>query len=204
MILIIGLFFVSCQKEEQTQKEKEIFVFPEVYKMESDSGFQIDRKGDLRFLDSLYSGYVETYYPGGSIKKRSSYYQGKKEGNNIAYFANGDTLFLRPYLHGKKHSEHYAWHENGQIRFHYIFENGLSQGNHKEWYPDGSVYQDLNYVDGYELGSQRVYRPDGKFKSNYVMRENGRKYGFLGLKRCAKIDSNTGNIDRYTGKKEEQ
>ena len=41
--------------------------------------------------------------------------------------------------------------------------------------------------------------PDGKYRSNYVITENGRKYGLVGLKRCKKIDGETENIDPYTG-----
>lgn len=206
--VVIGLFFFSCGYSNR-QPEGSITIplfdsltIPDIHKNAEDSLFLLTNNGILKYSGSPFSGYVSVLYSNGSIKEISSYSNGQKEGNTIGYSVEGDTTFLRPYHEGSKHGNHFGWYANGQQQFHYIFENGLSVGNHKEWHDNGQLYQDLNYVLGYELGLQRVWRKDGKLRSNYVMRENGRKYGMLGLKRCAKIDSETGNIDRYAGVKE--
>ena len=75
----------------------------------------------------------------------------------------------------------------------------MSQGTHKTWYRDGSLSSELNFKDGHEFGAQKVWRQDGKLKSNYVVRENGRRYGNLGLKRCKKLDGEDETIDPYRG-----
>ncbi|PIB37203.1 hypothetical protein BFP72_18210 [Reichenbachiella sp. 5M10] len=159
----------------------------------------MDHQGFSFLKDSLYSGYTIEKDRNGNLKKKSPYLNGKMEGTMIGYYPSGDTLYTRPYHLGEKHGIHRGYYPNGTLQFRYIFENGFSQGHHQEWYADGSQKMDLHYLDGKERGLQRVWRPDGKMKSNYVVRENGRKYGFLGLKRCSKIDSETQNIEPYTG-----
>ena len=167
--------------------------------LESDSSFLLSSDGRL-FLDSiLYSGYLVSYYPDGSLKSKKGVYHGKFEGDYISYYPSGQIYTLRPYHVGEKHGEHLGYFENGKLRFQYIFVNGLSEGTHRTWFENGDLKMEMNYENGKERGLQRVWRPDGKMRSNYVVRENGRKYGMLGLKRCAKVDSETGDIDPYRG-----
>ena len=82
----------------------------------------------------------------------------------------------------------------------YHFKNGMNVGNHKEWYQDGSPLQDRNYANGQPMGSQKVWRRDGKIRANFVIRENGKKYGLMGMKRCTKIDTKKQTLEPYKGK----
>lgn len=164
-----------------------------------DSNLKKDSLSRIVYDGQPYSGILVTKDASGVIRKKQSYYQGVLYGDWIEYYGDGSVQQIRPYVAGKKHGQHKGWYTNGQLRFHYFFEHGLSVGNHKAWFADGSIYKDLNYKDGYEFGAQRMYRPDGKLRSNYVVRENGRAYGLVGLKRCSKIDTETENIDPYTG-----
>lgn len=172
---------------------------PMVELLESDARLSRADDGTIMLDTVKYSGYLLVYYPDSTIKSRKSFYQGRLEGDFVSYYRNGQVFSQRPYHQGEKHGEHLGYYENGQLQFQYYFVDGLSQGTHKTWYPNGDLKMEMNYVDGRERGLQRVWRLDGKMRSNYVVRENGRKYGKLGLKRCAKIDSETGDIDPYKG-----
>ena len=160
---------------------------------------RVDSAGRFLYADTLLSGFVTEHYANGVLKSRVGFYDGLKEGAAFWFYPSGDTAVVRKYRNGEKHGEHLGWYQNGQLKFQYFFENGLSTGRHKTWYVDGSPAKDQNYKAGREFGSQKVYRPDGKLRSNYVVRENGRKYGLVGLKRCAKLDSETGDFDPYKG-----
>ncbi|MEQ6118678.1 toxin-antitoxin system YwqK family antitoxin [Reichenbachiella sp. MALMAid0571] len=166
---------------------------------ENDSLLTINRNGIFLKEGIPYSGYLVSYSPDGNLESRKGYLNGRLEGNWTTYFSNGKVETIRSYRNGEKHGNHYGFYENGQMKFSYHFENGFSQGTHKTWYANGQLSTEMNYKDGYELGAQKVWRPDGKLRSNYVVRENGRRYGMLGLKRCAKIDSESGDIDKYKG-----
>lgn len=172
---------------------------PNIEMLEGDERFDRTNDGKV-MLDSVpYSGYLLSYYRDSTIRSKKGMYQGRLEGDFISYYPNGQVYSIRPYHLGEKHGEHLGYYEDGQIKFKYHFVNGFGQGTHKQWYQNGDLKSEMNYKDGKERGLQRVWRPDGKMRSNYVVRENGRQYGMLGLKRCAKIDSETGDVDPYKG-----
>jgi antitoxin component YwqK of YwqJK toxin-antitoxin module len=196
-ILIIWLALIgwTCGQSDDLYYHK--MTIPERYIDASDKSLQLDSLGKLQLGDEIYSGFIVSKFQNGNLSSKIPYSDGLMEGYHIKYYEFGDTAILRYYLKGEKHGEHLAWYESGQLKFQYLFNKGLSVGNHKTWYINGNLSQDMNYVEGMELGAQKMYRSDGKLRSNYVVRENGRKYGLVGLKRCAKIDSESGAFDPY-------
>ena len=70
-------------------------------------------------------------------------------------------------------------------------------GKHIQWYDSGQIYSEINYLNGKPFGSTKVWRKDGKLRSNFVIRENGRRYGLAGIKRCTKIDTEKQIIEPY-------
>ncbi len=187
----------STSDESQATYLQELI--PNIEILESDLRLSRADNGVMYLDTTSYSGYLLTYYPDSSLKSKKGFYQGRLEGDFVSYYRNGQVFSKRPYHKGEKHGEHLGYHKNGQLQFQYYFVDGFSQGTHRVWFPNGDLKSEMNYTDGKERGLQRVWRPDGKMRSNYVVRENGRKYGKLGLKRCAKIDSETGDVDPYKG-----
>ncbi|MEP3386680.1 MAG: hypothetical protein ABJO02_00745 [Reichenbachiella sp.] len=200
LLFLLAMSVVACDstldESQATNLKKQI---PKVELLESDSRLSRANDGTIYLDTTAYSGYLISFYSDSTIKSKKTYYQGKLEGDFVSYYSNGQVSSLRPYHFGEKHGEHLGYYKNGKLQFQYFFEHGFGQGTHKTWYPNGDLKMEMNYVDGKERGLQRVWRTDGKMRSNYVVRENGRKYGKLGLKRCAKIDSETGDVDPYKG-----
>ncbi|MEQ9423019.1 MAG: hypothetical protein RJQ09_01280 [Cyclobacteriaceae bacterium] len=145
-----------------------------------------------------FSGSIVTFYPSGTLKTSKQYSEGKQEGLFLGFYKDGSKGFSRPYKQGEKHGGHLGWHPDGSQKFKYNFVAGLSEGTQYDWYPDGSLYKETNYRNGQEFGSQKIWRKDRKLRANYVVRENGRKYGFAGLKRCTNLDSEDESFDRIT------
>lgn len=201
LLFLLAMSMVACDSiSDESQAANFHDLIPALEILESDPRMLRANDGTIYLDTTRFSGYLLTYYPDSLIKSKKGFYQGKLEGDFISYYRNGQVFSQRPYHNGEKHGEHLGYHPNGQLQFQYYFVDGLSQGTHREWFPNGDLKKEMNYVDGKERGLQRVWRLDGKMKSNYVVRENGRKYGKLGLKRCAKIDSETGDVDPYKGK----
>lgn len=157
------------------------------------------QSGVIAFKGTPFSGYLLKKYTNDSVFQRQGYLNGVLNGVTTGYYPSGQILYSRPYLDGEKHGEHIGYHQNGVREFQYYFVNGFSEGNHKKWYPDGSMLSDMNYRDGKEFGKQQVWRPDGKLRANYVVRENGRRYGLQGIKRCTKLDGVSKTVDPYKG-----
>ncbi|MEO9851759.1 MAG: hypothetical protein ABJE80_03725 [Reichenbachiella sp.] len=201
LLLILTLSMMACDlsTEDELQVFSSTIKIPEVVLKEEDQRLSMMTNGTILLDSTEFSGYLITRYPNDSIKSRKGYYQGEMEGDFVTYYPNGQVFSRRPYHLGEKHGQHLGYYEDGQLKFQYYFENGFGQRTHLEWYADGSKKKEMNYVDGKERGAQKFWRRDGKYRSNYVVRENGRKYGMLGLKRCAKIDSESGDIDPYKG-----
>lgn len=175
MLLLIGILS-SCDR------------VPPVDIPASDPALTQKTSGILIFGQSPFSGYLTEYYETGQLKSKKGYLNGWLQGESTAYYADGAVKEQRYYTNGEKDGRHVGYYESGAPRFELFFEEGQNVGNHKTWYENGQIAQDLNYVDGQPFGAQRVWRPDGKLRSNYVVREDGRRYGLVGLKRCKNID----------------
>ena len=145
-----------------------------------------------------FSGSIIDYFSNGQINTERNYRDGKQHGKSMAYYENGVMAYLRPYNNGEKHGVHSGWYSDGKLKYQYTFTNGLSEGTHSEWYSDGNLFKQMNYTNGFEFGSQKVWRKDRKLRANYVVRENGRKYGLPGIKRCTNIDTRAETFDRIT------
>ncbi|MEZ4721188.1 MAG: hypothetical protein R2813_04845 [Flavobacteriales bacterium] len=149
----------------------------------------------LFYRDEPFTGTLVEYFPSGQMRSSVQYAEGLKHGMSRLIYENGQIEYSRPYSHGQKHGEHLGYYESGAMKYAYYFEDGFSEGNHKEWYESGQLFRDLNYEHGYERGAQKMYREDGKLRGNYVVRENGRIYGLVGVKRCKNIDTENEELD---------
>ncbi|WOK07354.1 hypothetical protein RT717_01800 [Imperialibacter roseus] len=173
-------------------------LIPDIEIVESQETLSRDLEGRLHHKDRLFSGYLVEYYPDGTLKTRSAYSGGLLESVSYGYYPTGEVMYARLYVKGEKHGTHAGYYPDGSLKFRYHFVAGKSVGNHQEWYENGLLAKDLNYVNGQPFGSQKMWRPDGKIRSNYVIREDGRRYGLVGVKRCKNIDTELEQITRLT------
>ncbi len=202
IILFAVMVIISpgCTSSDKQEAAPEEAVIPEIELDEKDPTLKLARNGMLLINDSIpYSGYLTTHYQSGGVSSRRSYLNGRLEGKWLTYFEDGAIQSIRPYTKGEKNGVHLGFYPDGIKKFQYYFEKGFGEGTHHTWHPNGLMASEQNYVDGREFGAQKAWRPDGKMRSNYVVKENGRKYGMVGLRRCTKVDGETGNIDPYTG-----
>lgn len=167
---------------------------PKIELSEDHKNLSRNSEGQLLCDGKPFSGYLVSHYSSGVLRTSIPYYLGVQESVSLGYYPSGRLMYERPYKKGEKHGTHSGYYENGQPKFRYLFEKGLSIGNHQEWYESGQLASDLNYRKGQPFGPQKVWRPDGKIRSNYVMREDGRRYGLVGMKRCKNIDTENEQI----------
>ena len=202
-IVFMAILFLSCDQEgalgELQPEMAQIPEIPDVFILDSDSMVKKQPTGEVLYHSQPFSGYLISYYKNDSVELKVGYLEGKQNGLMAAYYPSGKVMYERTYLAGEKHGIHTGFYESGQKKFEYIFVNGFSEDNHKKWYEDGSLMSSMNYLNGKEFGQQQVWRSDGKLRANYIVRENGRRYGMQGIKRCTKIDGETKTIDPYRG-----
>jgi antitoxin component YwqK of YwqJK toxin-antitoxin module len=171
---------------------------PEIEVSANDPLISYDAQRVLFYKGQPFLGYIVEYYENGTLMSKTGYKDGLKEAESIAYYPNGQIQSIRAYAKGEKHGVHRGYYEDGSPEFEYTFVNGKSEGTHVFWYPSGEKAQEMNFVNGQEFGSQKVWRIDGKLRSNYVVREDGRRYGLVGIKRCKNIDTENEEIAPLT------
>lgn len=183
---------MGCQEDVESSKKELVpsgVLVPEVFVQKGDSLLYLDKKGVLSYRRVPFSGYLFFESNIDEVKSKVPYINGLKEGISIGLFSDSSLCYRRGYENGEKDGLHEGWYVSGQLKFKYYFKEGLSVGNHKEWFPDGSIYKDLNYKYGKQFGSQKEWFKNGKLRANYVVRENGRKYGLTGVRRCNNINT---------------
>jgi len=155
---------------------------PLIYKPSADKGFTL-HQDTLFYNETKYSGFVYTLYNVKDTMQVAGFLNGLEEGIQKKWYSNKQIASIRDYRAGKKIGNHLGYWENGQPQFEFYFENGEHHGVAKEWYQNGQVYRTFHYENGYEQGSQKMWWENGIIRANYVVK-NGRRYGLIGLKLC--------------------
>ena len=197
-IIVVLILVISCVSIISfTNSSFKAVLIPNKLISLDKSKLDLDSKGRLIFEGKMFSGYVIKKNLNNDIIEKKGYLNGYLEGKSEGYFDNGKLKFKRYYRSGKKVGTHKGWYINGQKKFQYFFNIGLSEETHYQWYENGQLYSEINYSNGKPFGATKIWRKDGKLRSNFIIRENGRRYGLAGIKRCTKINIKDEIIDPY-------
>ena len=200
IIISIVVLFCFCENPFLDSTLNEFFI-PSTFISDDNPKLNYDSKGSLNYGNNLFSGFLVKKNVDGELIEKKGFCRGHMEGKSVGYYENGNKKYKRFYKEGKKTGKHIGWFKSGQIKFEYFFKDGLSEQKHSQWYDNGMLYSEINYLNGKPFGSTKVWRKDGKLRSNFVIRENGRRYGLAGIKRCTKIDVKNEILEPYTGLK---
>lgn len=174
MLLFLYLGFFSCKGERLEVKKSN----PEIEL----------RNGVLYYKGKSFYGSIVSSFQDGTIKSKSSYVDGRKDGEEKIWYNNGQVSQIRLYEQGIKIGRHFGWWENGTAKFEFDFnEKGEYHGSFKEWYKNGQLLRDFNCVNGKEVGRQRMWTITGKIRANYEVK-NGERFGLIGLKKCYTVN----------------
>ena len=134
-----------------------------------------------------FTGTVLTYYPATrDTAEVARYRAGREDDTWRKYYETGELMEERSYTQGKKTGDYLALWPNGNRKLHYRFKDDEYEGTCREWNESGRLVQEMNYVKGHEEGSQKMYYDNGKIRSNYTIIA-GRRYGLLGTKNCVNV-----------------
>ena len=120
-ILLLSLIACSGETEGETEGETDSVV----------------ERGGLyyeKFSETPFTGKV-TGEEQGRIK------DGKKEGEWVWYWGNGQLMSKVNFKNGKEEGEWVGYHRNGQLSSKGSYKNGLWEGDWVEYYGDGTVYK---------------------------------------------------------------
>ena len=122
-----------------------------------------------KFTDVPFSGKV-TGLGNGSIKN------GKREGEWVGYWDDGQLLYKGNYKNGKEEGEYVRYYSNGQLDFKGNHKNGKREGEWILYWNNGQLYSKRNYKNGKKEGAWIFYHMDGSLnKKRSGMFRNGVK-----------------------------
>ncbi|MEN8250419.1 MAG: toxin-antitoxin system YwqK family antitoxin [Bacteroidota bacterium] len=99
--------------------------------------------------DGLKDGIWFIYFPDAlTLRAESNYLEGKHNGKNVAYFANGNIESEGHFVNDLKEGEWKWYHENGIIQCTIKYEKDLKQGDQIFWSEMGREAKKETYVDG--------------------------------------------------------
>jgi len=183
--LLIGILIVlfSCKKTEHNSRIKKDI--PSSYVSKSNA----IHKGDTAYVkDNKFSGILyKCYQKTNDTLLTQNYYNGLREGVSKKWYPDNNLMELRNYSEGKKNGQQVAYWNNGNKRFEYVAKNDAYEGEMKEWNEKGLLIHLAHYnKKGHEEGVQKLWYSNGKIRANYVI-TNGKRFGLLGTKNCVNV-----------------
>ncbi|MDB5223241.1 MAG: hypothetical protein JWN83_1908 [Chitinophagaceae bacterium] len=177
------LLICSCSqnRSRQTVFSNQViktYVLKSASTIKNDTVFMSGKKYS-GFLFQLHSDNTDTAFLEG-------YYNGLQSGVTKKWYAGKKLMEERYYYDGKKNGKQIAFWENGNKRFEFIANNDTYEGEMKEWNVDGRLIHVANFKNGQEEGTQKLWYDNGKIRANYVIIK-GKRYGLLGTKNCRNV-----------------
>lgn len=97
----------------------------------------------------------------GTVSWEENYAVGQKNGPQITYAKNGDTVKLETYASGVLNGPKILYHPNGMRRKVSVYVNGLLEGKFLVYNTDGKIIEELTYKEGKRNGILKYYYDDG-------------------------------------------
>ncbi len=124
----------------------------------------LEREGAvLRIRDdgTIFSGYLVSHYPDGTLRSRSRVVDGKLHGLSEGWYADGTPEIREAFHEGVSHGVRYRWHPNGEMASRTEIEDGRLHGEYRFWREDGTLFQLMSMRDDRVHGVSKAYFPSG-------------------------------------------
>ena len=124
-------------------KMKTLFLIPILFLSLISTPCFSETMGELVKRDGLYyEKFSKTPFTGKVMgKEKGKIKDGKKEGEWVEYWSNGQLMSKVSYKNGKEEGEWVGYHGNGQLSSKGSYKNGLWEGDWVEYYGDGTLYK---------------------------------------------------------------
>jgi antitoxin component YwqK of YwqJK toxin-antitoxin module len=127
-------------------------------------------------LNGIPHGIRVKYYSSGNIHIKSSYKQGKREGDTTIYYPNGKTKSITPYHQNKIDGIEKYYNQNGILLLEISYKSGQKEGISKQYYPSGKLQYETPFKKGKIDGIKKGYYENGTIGVE-LSYKNGQKEG---------------------------
>lgn len=142
--------------------------------------------GEWLYKNVLFTGFGFKLYKNDSLLEKTTFYKGKREGEDFKYFENGTLKRQAFYVDNKLHGKKLNYDSNGILisESNYLF--GKKHGVQKVWYSNGQLAKMRNLFEGKEKGLQKAWLQNGALYVNYEAK-NGRVFGMKRANLCYQL-----------------
>jgi antitoxin component YwqK of YwqJK toxin-antitoxin module len=112
--------------------------------------------------NNLRDGKMTWYDKQGKVIEIMYYQMGKRHGQNILYYSNGNKRIETTYINDKKEGPYREYFDNGKLGLEVNYKNGYKEGIQKEYHENGKLASEVLYKKGYKEGIQKWYDKEGR------------------------------------------
>ena len=119
---------------------------------------------DLLERDGLYYEKSNNVPFTGAIigKEEGKIINGKREGEWLEYWGNGQLYSQRTYKDGKYEGEYFSYYESGQLNINVNYTDGKKDGELLDYYESGQLNWKEKYIKGKIEGESLIYYETGQ------------------------------------------
>lgn len=145
-------------------------------------------EGNWYYKDKLFNGFGVKYYANNSLKEKTGFFKGKKQGVYKVWFENGMLKMASHYHQNTLEGSYKSWWNSGVLASEVTYKNGKAEGVERKWFRDGTLSKERNLLAGREDGLQKAWLENGKLYVNYEAK-NGRIFGMRRANSCYKLEN---------------
>lgn len=133
-----------------------------------------------------FTGFAVRFYANDSLKEKTGFLNGKKEGVYHVWFENGVLKLESNYNQNTLEGSYKAWWENGVLASETNYIEGKKQGEERYWFSTGKISKIRNLINDQEDGLQQAWLENGQLYVNYEAK-NGRIFGMRRANSCYQL-----------------
>ncbi len=125
----------------------------------------------LRIRDdgTIFSGYLVSHYPDGTLRSRSRVVDGRLHGLSEGWYADGTPEISEQFREGVSHGVRLRWHPNGEMASRAEIADGQLHGDFRRWRADGTLWQVIRMRENQPHGLSKAYFPSGYLETRTEM-----------------------------------
>jgi hypothetical protein len=157
LLFLVSYVVFSCQRGEEVlseaEKERRDSISRVGQKRKADS---LKKLNPLLILppDSEYTGDYLDKYPDGIVKYRGFFRFGKRHGQWVAFFGNGNPWSEQNYDKGLRNGPNIVYYENGSMRYSGFYKNDKRDSVWVFYDTLGKALKQVVYKNDAEISSQ--------------------------------------------------
>jgi hypothetical protein len=116
---------------------------------------------------------IEEHYETGELSYKCDIDEsGKKNGQGIKYYQNGQKIWECSYVNDKEEGFYIEYYINGQKKKEAKFKGGLQNGNYAEYLEDGKIKFSGQYINGKKEGEFLYYNTNGALDTKAMFKND--------------------------------